>query len=146
MKFLIPFISILCIIFPSAAIMEAEGFWGSLFKFSGKGAQHLTQKGMKTIDDLNLNPYPLEKQIKDMPVTITENSKSKSSPILSSAKHSDFIIDEVGEESIQNTTDTGHNIEDDEKLKLIRKELELLNNTLNDHIKRDIFITKHTLR
>mgnify|MGYP001353164118 FL=1 len=29
------------------------------------------------------------------------------------------------------------NIKDDEKLKLIRKELELLNNTLNDHIKRD---------
>jgi len=91
--------------------MEAEGFWGSLFKFSGKGAQHLTQKGMKTIDDLNLNPYPLEKQIKDMPVTITENSKSKSSPILSSAKHSDFIIDEVGEESIQNTFTSNQNSE-----------------------------------
>ena len=29
------------------------------------------------------------------------------------------------------------NIKDDEKLKLIREELELLNNTLNDHIKRD---------
>tara|TARA_B100000029_G_scaffold347117_1_gene339466 strand:- start:454 stop:837 length:384 start_codon:yes stop_codon:yes gene_type:complete len=29
------------------------------------------------------------------------------------------------------------NIKDDEKLKLIRKELELLNNTLNDHTKRD---------
>ena len=29
------------------------------------------------------------------------------------------------------------NIKDDGKLKLIRKELELLNNTLNDHIKRE---------
>ena len=29
------------------------------------------------------------------------------------------------------------NIKDDQKLKLIREELELLNNTLNDHIKRD---------
>ena len=29
------------------------------------------------------------------------------------------------------------NIKDDAKLKLIREELELLNNTLNDHIKRD---------
>jgi len=29
------------------------------------------------------------------------------------------------------------NIKDDEKLKLIRVELDLLNNTLNDHIKRD---------
>jgi len=29
------------------------------------------------------------------------------------------------------------NIKDDEKLKLIREELDLLNKTLNDHIKRD---------
>jgi len=29
------------------------------------------------------------------------------------------------------------NIKDNEKLKLIREELKLLNNTLNDHIKRD---------
>ena len=29
------------------------------------------------------------------------------------------------------------NIKDDEKLKLIREELELLNNTLNNHIKKD---------
>ena len=111
MKFFILFISILCIIFPSAAIMEAEGFWGSLLKFTGKGAQKLTQKGMKTMDDFNLNPYQLEKQIKDMPVTITEKSKSKSSPHLSSAKHSDFIIEEVGEESIQNTFTSNQNSE-----------------------------------
>ena len=73
MKTIILFISILCIIFPSAGIMEAEGFWASLFKLTAKGAQELTQQGMKAIDDLNLNPYSqFEKQIQDIPVTIKE--------------------------------------------------------------------------
>ena len=99
MKFLILFISILCIIFPSAGIMEAEGFWASLFKLTAKGAQELTQQGMKAIDDLNLNPYSqFEKQIQDIPVTIKEKPKSSSN--LSPGKHSDFIIEEAGEVAV----------------------------------------------
>ncbi len=110
MKIIILFISILCIIFPSAGIMDAQGFWASLFKFTGKGAQELTQQGMKGIDNLNLNPYSqFEKQIQDKLVTIKEKPKSSSN--LSPGKHSDFIIEEAGEESAQNLITPDQNSE-----------------------------------
>jgi len=42
------------------------------------------------------------------------------------------LVDKISILQIKNI-----NIKDDQKLKLIREELELLNQTLNDHIKRD---------